>query len=49
MAVLFECKICGGEHKSPIAFNVDFNLTEVLGNAEKRTDFLKRIEYLISL
>jgi len=29
--------------------NADFNLTEVLGDAEKRTQFLKHIEHLISL
>jgi len=28
--------------------NEDFNLTEVLGDAEKRTRFLKRIEHIIS-
>ncbi len=29
--------------------NEDFNLTEVLGDAEKRTQFLRHIEHLISL
>jgi hypothetical protein len=29
--------------------NEDFNLTEVLGNAEKRSEFLRRVEHLTTI